>query len=239
MPPPNIDPLLQQFIADRRVTGSEKKVLRDWLDLHKPTEQQLGFFRHRVFAIARQEMTDPDSIAVLDWVEEMMRILVASSVGASNSPVAEASVGTAHHAETYFSPNPNCPKRIASLFDQARKSVDVCVFTITDDRIARPILAAHRRGVKIRIISDNDKAKDPGSDIDEFRKYGIDVRLDASVYHMHHKFAIFDGLWLLNGSYNWTRGAAENNQENFIVTRDPILVQAFQNEFENLWKRFG
>ena len=26
--------------------------------------------------------------------------------------------------------------------------------------------------------------------------------------HMHHKFAIFDGERLINGSYNWTRGAA-------------------------------
>ena len=55
---------------------------------------------------------------------------------------------------------------------------------------------------------------------------------------MHHKFAIFDGTRLLNGSYNGTRGAADMNYENLVDTDDPNLVAAFSAEFERLWKRF-
>ena len=55
---------------------------------------------------------------------------------------------------------------------------------------------------------------------------------------MHHKFAIFDGARLINGSYNWTRGAANVNYENLVDTGDPELIAAFSEEFKRLWNRF-
>ena len=46
---------------------------------------------------------------------------------------------------------------------------------------------------------------------------GIAVAFDSSPHHMHHKFAIFDLTRLLTGSYNWTRSAAESNEEEFDI----------------------
>ena len=120
------------------------------------------------------------------------------------------------------------------------------MFTITDDRITRAILDAHGRGVKIRVISDNEKWRDPGSDINKLRDAGIPVKLDnihnhADPHlngHMHHKFAIFDGSRLVTASYNWTRGAAETNYENIVDTADAKLLAAFAAEFERLWNAF-
>ncbi len=94
-----------------------------------------------------------------------------------------------------------------------------------------------RRGLAVRIITDNEKAEDEGSDIDWLRESGIPVRVDRTQYHMHHKFAVFDGELLLSGSYNWTRGAALYNDENLIVTSDPRLIAAFSKAFEKLWNR--
>jgi phosphatidylserine/phosphatidylglycerophosphate/cardiolipin synthase-like enzyme len=56
---------------------------------------------------------------------------------------------------------------------------------------------------------------------------------------MHHKFAVIDGKTLLTGSYNWTRSAADFNEENVVVTDDPRLVSSFAAEFEKLWKKFS
>ena len=137
----------------------------------------------------------------------------------------------------YFSPGPDCLGHIINRFLAARRSVDVCVFTITDDRITRAILDAHRRNVAIRIITDNDKAYDAGSDIERLEAAGIVVKVDRTQFHMHHKFAIFDEAQLVNGSYNWTRGAAESNEENIIDTADPVALAAFQREFDRLWAK--
>ena len=43
----------------------------------------------------------------------------------------------------------------------------------------------------------------------------------------------------LMGSYNWTRGAAKNNEENFLITDDARLVKAYERELERIWLRFG
>jgi phosphatidylserine/phosphatidylglycerophosphate/cardiolipin synthase-like enzyme len=142
-------------------------------------------------------------------------------------------------AEAWFSPHDDCPGRIINLFAEARSHADVCVFTITDDRISEAMLAAHARGLRIRIITDNDKAHDLGSDIDRLAAAGIAVRIDRSPFHMHHKFALFDGRLLLQGSFNWTRGAARDNQEDLIVVDEPRLITAFGREFERLWTQFG
>ena len=78
--------------------------------------------------------------------------------------------------------------------------------------------------MKLRIITDNEKAYDAGSDVTRFQDAKIPLRVDDTPFHMHHKFAVFDREILLTGSYNWTRSAARYNEENLIVTEDPRLV---------------
>ena len=124
---------------------------------------------------------------------------------------------------------------ICELLRSAVREVDICVFTITDDQIAEAILTAHRRNVAVRILTDQEKSSDRGSDIKRFHNAGVSVRVDRSPYHMHHKFAVFDARTLLTGSYNWTRTANEFNQENFIVTDDQYLVETYSAVFDQLW----
>ncbi len=117
--------------------------------------------------------------------------------------------------------------------------MDICVFTISDNDIARELKNCYRRGVDIRIITDDDKRNDRGSDIREFIREGIEVRMDSTPNHMHHKFAIVDGHTLLTGSYNWTRSAYKYNHENLMVTYDSEALQQYADEFERLWDEFG
>jgi phosphatidylserine/phosphatidylglycerophosphate/cardiolipin synthase-like enzyme len=112
------------------------------------------------------------------------------------------------------------------------------VFTITDDELTDAVLDAHRRGVKVRVITDNDKANDLGSDVDRLARAGVPVRMDRTEHHMHHKFAVFDGHTVATGSYNWTRSAATHNRENVAVTNDPKLVRAYAEGFDGLWRAF-
>ena len=117
--------------------------------------------------------------------------------------------------------------------------MDISVFTISDDRLSDAILAAHNRGIKVRLITDNDKAQDQGSDIFRLIDEGIPVRMDNTENHMHHKFALVDKSILANGSFNWTRSATDYNQENILVTNEPKLVNAYLAEFESLWNEFN
>jgi phosphatidylserine/phosphatidylglycerophosphate/cardiolipin synthase-like enzyme len=172
-------------------------------------------------------------------LEERLREQIERPTAAAAGPESVRRRPAAALAEAHFSPGEECLAAIRLQLSRARASVDICVFTITDDRIADAIVAAHRRGVRVRIVTDNDKAFDQGSDVRKLEAAGIEVREDRTEFHMHHKFAIFDQRVLLTGSYNWTRGAARFNEENVIVTDDARLVGPFGREFAALWGRLA
>ena len=91
----------------------------------------------------------------------------------------------------------------------------------------------------MRLITDNDKEMDAGSDIGRLRDAGVSVAVDRTSAHMHHKFVLVDRVWLLNGSFNWTRSASENNEENLVASNDPELVTQFERRFDSLWCRLA
>ncbi|ETP48600.1 hypothetical protein F442_05678 [Phytophthora nicotianae P10297] len=120
----------------------------------------------------------------------------------------------------------------------AKKTMDICVFTITCDEIADAVLEAFNRGVKIRIITDDGQAKGQGSDIQKFIDAGIPVRDDNARTYMHHKFCVIDKTILLNGSFNWSRQAVVGNNENLVIHKNGPIVDRFDKHFDQLWEKF-
>jgi mitochondrial cardiolipin hydrolase len=224
MMPKEIADFLDKSLQDRQFSRGERQAMQQFAE--GGDEQQLAACRKLAFEKAAAALGTPDAAAVLEWLEGVCKALQPKTVIALPA------------VEVHFSPGEACCRRIQSLLGAAKRTLDICVFTITDDRITQTILAAHRRKVRVRLVTDNDKAGDLGSDIEELRRGGVPVRMDDSPYHMHHKFVIVDGETLLNGSFNWTRSASMNNQENFIVSDDARLVDAFQKEFDRLWAGF-
>src|SRR5262245_40879387 len=180
-----IDSLLKETLTDSRLSQSEKKGLIEWLTAHVGDEHQ------RAFALSRTELGEhPEAIAVLGWLEDVLKLVNRSAPGESPKAAFEES-------QAFFSPGGGPLREIQQQFSLAKQSADMCVFTITDDRITSAILTAHKRGVKLRIITDNEKAHDAGSDIERLAASGVAVRVDRTPFHMHHKYALFDGRTLV------------------------------------------
>ena len=221
-----LDRLLREAVQDFRLDADEKVELRELgqtLDAGR-----VRFLRNRAFDIVREELlSDPgDAPAGLRWLEQVIKTLDAAS---DTAPVVSSA---------YFSPGDSCLRRLGDLMRGCRNRLDICVFTIADDRLTDAILDCHARGVQVRIVSDNDKQHDSGSDIARLRDNNVPVRLDDTPAHMHHKFALFDGRVLANGSFNWTRSATRDNDENLVVSDDANLVRVFGLQFEKLWQQF-
>lgn len=221
---------LGDTLADDRLSDDEKRGLVQALREASPPEEGLRQLRNRAFDLVRDRLaagSDADPLGLLRWLEGVVRAL----------DVGRSSEGGKPHASASFSPGPACLQAIQGQLRAARRRVDICVFTLSDDRITDEVLAAHQRGVAVRILTDNDKEFDAGSDIAALRAAGVPVAVDRTDAHMHHKFAIVDGAWLLNGSYNWTRSACFHNEENVVLCNDPGLVRQFQAQFDALWSR--
>lgn len=137
--------------------------------------------------------------------------------------------------EVLFSPGQDIPENLGFYLSQAKKSIDICVYTISDEKLAKCLVAMHKRGIKVRIITDNHKMQDAGSQIKAMAREGVSVKIDNSKYHMHNKFGIIDDRIIFTGSYNWTYTAQQYNQENLILTTNYTIVHKFIDEFAALW----
>ncbi len=219
----DVDAILTSILADRRLSPTEKKALQAVLVERRAGEALLTLFRSRAFSLARASVKDARSREVISWLEETVQALHAPRTVETS------------RMEAHFTPGEGPLKAIIQQIQAARGSIDVCVYTVTDDRITRALLEAHGRGVRLRVVGDDDKALDAGSDMERLHEAGVPVRLDRTEAHMHHKFAVFDRLRLLTGSYNWTRSAAAHNHENVLVSDDARLVQPFCRAFDALW----
>ena len=223
-----LDAALKATLEDGRLSRAERAALLEVLSETPLDPGCLAQLRARAFELARERVSEPRARETLDWLEDLTKLFARLDAPVASTP-----------SRAYFSPGEACLATVVGELGRARKTADICVFTITDDRIASAILKTHARGVQIRIISDNDKQEDGGSDIERLARAGIALRVDETEHHMHHKFAVFDGGTLLNGSYNWTRSAASYNEENLIVTSEPKLVQTFTEHFAKMWSALG
>ncbi|WP_392560196.1 phospholipase D-like domain-containing protein [Orbus mooreae] len=220
-----ITQLIAEIFAERQLSQEKREQLRG-LEL---SIDQVRYMRNYAFDLVYQNLSTDlvNDKQLIKCLEQLIKTLDAAHT--PPVPIANA----------YFSPGNYCIDKIQERFKLAKHSVDICVFTIADDEITEAIIDAHERGIRIRIITDDEKALDVGSDIDYLRSKGIAVHTDHSSSHMHHKFAIFDNQYLLNGSFNWTRSASRHNQENIIISNNKALISAYSREFNQLWQQFN
>ncbi|MFA6003738.1 MAG: phospholipase D-like domain-containing protein [Elusimicrobiota bacterium] len=136
-----------------------------------------------------------------------------------------------------FSPSPDTEEWLLQAIGLSRESIDLAMFSLTSQDIMQALMAARRRGVRIRIVFDERNA----GEFREMRtliKNGFDVLVltgrNREKGALHSKFAIFDGRLMETGSYNWTGNARDNNYENLVFLDDSRDVAAFLGYFERL-----
>lgn len=183
---------------------------------------QRGELKSRLFTEAKRLGVGGDGLRAIRWLETTFDQIEKYSFRLH---------------DVLFSPGQDIPENLAFYMSQAKKTIDLCVFTISDDVLSGCLKALNAKGIKIRIITDNNKMRDAGSQVKELARCGIDVKVDNSRYHMHNKFGIIDNRIAFTGSYNWTYTAKLHNQENLLLTTNFTIVHRFINEFAQLWEQ--
>jgi phosphatidylserine/phosphatidylglycerophosphate/cardiolipin synthase-like enzyme len=224
----SIDSFIQEILSDQLLTRAERRSLTNEISTAQLNEQEQVLLLSKMRDEVLKQKLDPNESIEIFY--DLSKALLKGSDATSTNPTKERAV---------FSPGTACREMICSAIRFAQEHIDICVFTISDNVITEEILRAHSLKKKIRIITDNDKTEDMGSDIEELEAAGIQVTTDNTDAHMHHKFALFDRKKLITGSYNWTRSAALYNHENLLETTTPKLVDSFHLEFERLWKELN
>jgi mitochondrial cardiolipin hydrolase len=214
---------LHTSIEDTILSKSEKVELKSLVSKQPLSEQDLSFLRSKIYSLAMEKATAENYSFVIEWVRAVNNALL--------------SIPSIASSDVFFSPGEESRNAIIKRIGGAVNQVSICVFTISDDRITDAIITAHKKGVNIKIITDNDKSWDEGSDIKQLARQGVAIKMDATPNHMHHKFMVVDNKSLLTGSYNWTVSAMRYNHENILITEEAGVVRSFLKEFENLWRQ--
>jgi phosphatidylserine/phosphatidylglycerophosphate/cardiolipin synthase-like enzyme len=220
--------LFEKTFEVHKLSSAERKALSEILKESNLKNNQVGFLRNQIFDIARGAFKSYPTLKVIDWLENANKLLLKTN----------ANLGDDRQNEVYFSPGMDCLNAINHTLQKARNHIKICVFTISDDRITENIIACHQSGIKVQVITDDDKTNDKGSDIYKMHQAGVPIRTDETPNHMHHKFAIVDDSILITGSYNWTRSAERYNHENVLITYDQGSIKAYDQEFDKLWEEF-
>lgn len=173
----------------------------------------------------------------------MRRILVllccalVLKVGAGGTANA-AELPATGSVEALFTPWDDVEGAIIRALDAARKSIHVQAYLLTSRPIARALLAAQARGVKVEILADREMVVNgQNSQIPELAAAGIPVWLETRYVIAHNKIMLLDAASehgvVITGSYNFTWSAQARNAENLLILRDnPAVQQSFLNNWQ-------
>ena len=134
--------------------------------------------------------------------------------------------------EVYFSPRGGCTGAIIRELNRAKNTVLVQAYSFTSAPIAKALLNAHKRGVKVEVILDKSQRTQKYSSATFLYNSGIPTKIDAQHAIAHNKVMIIDGETVITGSFNFTKAAEENNAENVLVIHDKKLTEGYTRNWQ-------
>lgn len=135
--------------------------------------------------------------------------------------------------------------RLVTLMNTATKTLDVADYDFDLENVAEAMAAAKKRGVQVRMVTDNatlnHKNKDIQAALGKLHEAEIPIVDDNRGPIMHHKFTVVDGEWVQTGSWNYTVGDTYRHNNHLIIIRSRELAQNYTGEFEKMFveRRFG
>jgi mitochondrial cardiolipin hydrolase len=108
----------------------------------------------KLFEIASNKLKDDSDKAVLEGLKKYVQMAQEDLL-----------IPKPRYLDAFFFPNEKNVDKLVAYIGKARTSLCVCVFNLTADRLANAIYDAHARGVKVRVISDDETMTNKGNDI--------------------------------------------------------------------------
>jgi len=133
----------------------------------------------------------------------------------------------------YFSPGGGATDAVVREVNASKQQILVQAYSFTSAPIAKALVEAHKRGVKVLAVLDKSNETDKYSAATFLVNAGIQTLIDDQHAIAHNKVMVIDSATILTGSFNFTKAAEEKNAENLLVIKDaPELVKAYEANFQ-------
>ncbi|WP_210521723.1 phospholipase D-like domain-containing protein [Hymenobacter terricola] len=143
-----------------------------------------------------------------------------------------------------YLPNGHIADTLASYINKARKTLDIAIYNWNNTVILNSVNAAYARGVKVRVIYEDDNANvSIGTLNAAIPRVGRPNQTGSSSSAiMHNKFVIIDAdtsnanvPWVWTGSTNWTAAQLATDRNSAIAIQDQSLARVYAIEFNEMW----
>lgn len=134
-------------------------------------------------------------------------------------------------AKVFFSPHGGCTEAIIDEINNAKTEILVQAYSFTSAPIAKALLKAHKRGVRVEIILDRSQKTARYSSASFFANSRIPTYIDSAHTIAHNKVMVIDGGTVVCGSFNFTRAVEEKNAENLLILRSAELAKAYRENW--------
>ena len=129
----------------------------------------------------------------------------------------------------------NIDRHLVRFIGGAGRTLDAALFELESVRVAEALIAASRRGVRVRIVLDDDFIGNP--EVELLQKAGVRIVTDNRSAFMHNKFLIADGSHVWTGSVNATDNGAWRNNNNGLEIESREIAENYTTEFNEMFEQ--
>ncbi len=155
--------------------------------------------------------------------------------------VAQASPGSwirPRRVTVAYSPDGEARPLILREVRNARSSIDVAMFYLSDDDLVDALCYKAQRKIPVRVLTGSSMAV-PAHEpmLKRLAQHGVSVyvlRMPNSG-RMHLKRAVIDGETVIAGTANWTPTAFEENFEDTVIVESRELAERYREKLETLF----
>lgn len=126
-----------------------------------------------------------------------------------------------------FTPPVGCGALIIQQISKAKDAIYVQAFNFYSDPIAKALIKAKARGVKVRVILDKTNNDNERSQALSLMQEGIEVVVDSITGIAHNKIIILDDSKVITGSFNFSDSADNKNAENVLLIDDLDIAREY------------
>ncbi len=139
-----------------------------------------------------------------------------------------------HNAPTdvCFSPHGGCTKAVIRAIEGAKSEVLVQAYSFTSAPIAKALLDAHKRGIKVEVVLDKSQRSERYTSATFLANGGIPTFIDDKHAIAHNKIMIIDRETVITGSFNFTKAAEEKNAENLLIIKSKELAGIYLKNWQ-------
>jgi phosphatidylserine/phosphatidylglycerophosphate/cardiolipin synthase-like enzyme len=143
---------------------------------------------------------------------------------------------------SYFSPDDGVAAHVRDVLAGAQRSIYFMAFAFTRLDLADALLERAAAGVDVRgVFETRQIAAGADQAWQRLTQGGLaeQVRQDGNPYNLHSKVFIVDESIAILGSYNFSRNAEENNDENILILFHADIARALVAEWQRVWSQAG